>query len=433
MRPVSSDWSTQSSGPAQAAPTPPALSRRKLCQWLSALTASTLLPPIAVSAQDPPEVDEGAISALAAAANALAITGGWLAGGSGGLRQLANSTASGRQALASQLTKLLDAVAAAQGSAATLPESERPYLRLRFPEETRHIAQAARNFADYLASGTDPAALAPIKSAAGQARRDLSGRAEGKGITAAILMALAFAAEYGAAIRLTNDPEALRALLEEYRLWSDAMRTQADSAIPFRRLVAEQAHDQQLTAFGSTPYGRRVEVANFLIEGSQAEKRIADPCVIVATYSITFPFDNRAGVSFPSEGPNGVFTSFTPNVIVGFSRIRTRDDDRFGAKLIQFSPGSGFNYALSNHFLFHPGVRGEYCYVVRSNSELSTQQAISRAGEHPSLKEDRDVRTNMIAAVKNANACRIEIALSGRVLGMLRDFDSVREFYERPL
>ncbi len=378
-----------------------------------------MLKPAALVAQETPGIDEGAIEANAAFAAALTEAG----------TLLDNFNYSGL----GDSTNLIGLITRAQALATSLPESERSYLRLRFYDHTDQVLQVARDYLGYQNGSANPVALAAIRDAMATARRDMSSRPDGRGLPAAILMIIAFSTEFGATRRMSNERAPLRALLDDYRVWAESMRNMQDGAIPFRRVVAAQQHDAGIIALAGTHFGSRLVITDFTISGSQEEHKIADPCVIVANSNVTFPFDHRAGVQMPQQTSSFIFSSFTPNVLLGFSDIKSRDDSRFGVRLIRFHPGAGANYSLSGYFLFHPDIGGEYCYILRSNSELSTERAFAKAEEHPSFQEDRRARTAIIDAIKNANACRIEIALSGRAIGMLGQFDGVRGFYERQL
>ncbi len=329
---------------------------------------------------------------------------------------------------------VLAAIADADAKASALAESDRPYLRLRFPEDgTKAVAQAAQRYADFLGGGAEQTALPPIRDAIVMARRALVSKPEGIGLEAAILVPLAFAAEFGAAVQLGSNNEELRTLIGEYRHWTGRMRSQINGAIPFRRQVAETAHDGQLSAVAQSHLGRRLGLSNFLMHGNQAESRIADPCVIIAKNVLSFDYDARGGITIPQPTPPGIPSSYTPNVLVGYSEIKVRDNSQFGVRLIRFSPGSGGNYAASNHFLLFPQIAGDYCYIARSEVELSTERAFAKGNELDGMKEDKANRAKIIVAVNNANACRIEIALSGRALGMVGNFSAILDFYERPL
>ncbi len=266
--------------------------------------------------------------------------------------------------------------------------------------------------------------------------RDLSGRVDGKGLPAAILLTLAFAAEFGAARRLANDRETLRTLLDDYRVWTDAMRSMADGSIPLRRIAATASHDNELSALTESPYGKRLGIGTYLIQGAQTEKRIADPCVIFYSRYMENPAQTRGGLTVPDDHRLNFFwnPTFVPWVLVGYSRIKARDNAQFGVRLIEFSPGEGKPIPTSGIIGgLRPPIGGEFCYAISSRGVGTSGQAIAQADDHPSLKEDRKDRASIIAAVKNANACRIEIALSGRAIAMLGRFDDMREFLERQI
>lgn len=407
------------------------LSRRNLFSSAVLLAAAAILPSDGLLARPPEDADPGAIGANGAVAKALNATSFLISGGSAGLRQLGSTSEAGRYTVAAQLKTLLDAIASAQARAAALTDS-RPYLQLRFPAATAGITAATTRYVEYIGAGTDQAALAPIRDQIAVERRALSALPEGKGIEAAILVPLAFAAEYGAALRTITDKEALRAIREQYRLWITSMRDMTDGTIPFRRLAAEVSHDGQLNATAGSHFGRRLGIGNFVLGGTQAEKKIGDPCVIIATQYLSFSPDGRGGVTRPQTSSVAIWTNFTPNVLVGFSDIKVRDNELLGVRLIRFHPGSGMNYALSFGFVFHPGIGDEYCYVAKSNSELSSAAAFTRAETLDGFKEDRANRTKIIAAINNANACRIEIALSGRALTMLEAFAGILEYHGHP-
>ncbi|WP_298095976.1 hypothetical protein [Brevundimonas sp.] len=316
-----------------------------------------------------------------------------------------------------------------------LAESERPYFRLRFPEQAAQVLKIARDYLAYVGEPADFPALIAIRDAMAGVRRELSAQADGRGIPAAILLTIAFTVEFGATRRLAGQRELLRAVLDDYRVWSDTMRTMLDGAIPFRRKVAAEDHDIQLSALRNTPYGERLGLANYTIEGSQTEKRIADPCVIFYTQYLSIPAQYRAGF-YVSEYQSNIFwnPTFVSWILLGFSRIRTRDSERFGVRMIEFSSGESRAIRTSEVIGgLHSSIRGEFCYPISSHGIGTPAQAISQANDHPNVKSDLESRTSIIAAIHNANACRIEIALSGRAMGMLERFDGVREFFERQI
>jgi hypothetical protein len=369
-----------------------------------------------LQSQQAPDIDEGAIRTNAAVAQAVR----------------SSSELVGDQFEPVSLRALLAEVSTAQSSIAVLPDCERSYLRVAFPADAEAILEAARTYLDQLNVPADVNGLSRTGRTMAALREQLSGREEGRGLPAAVLAMIAFAVEFGTVSRIPNDKQQRRALLDDYRVWTGAMRTQQSGTIPFRRMAASRSHDDGLLAFAETHYGRRLGIRDFAIGESQSGRRFADPCIIVAKDKLSFTFDNRSGSRLPPN-PRNIYSQHTPNVFVGFSSIKIWDDERFGARLIKFDPGSGGNYSLSNHFLFAQSIDGEYCYVVRSNSELTIPQILAHAEANPSYKDDMRIRAQIVSGVKNANACRIEIALSGRALAMLSQFDSLCERYERSL
>ena len=390
--------------------------RRGLLSTAAAMLSAAALQPTALFAQDNPVSDEGALGANAAFARAVRAASALLADQFGPTR----------------LSSLSAEIINARSLAANVPDSERAFLRQTFPAEAAGMVELGRVFLSQIGIPTDLAALARTGGAIAELRGQLSAREEGRGLASSVLGMLAFGVEFGVARRIGTEKSRIRGLLDDYRLWADSMRTQQAGAIPFRQTAAARSHDDGLLALAETHYGSRLGLVNFAIGRSQSELRVADPCLIVARNVLSFSFDRRSGTRLPSN-PRAIFSELTPNVFVGFSKIEVRDDERFGARIIKFDPGSGGNYSLSNHFLFHPGVDSEYCYVIRSNTELSIAQIRARAEENPSYREDRETRASVVAAIKNANACRIEIALSGRALAMLSQFDGLIENYGRSL
>lgn len=400
------------------------LTRRSLVRSALAITATSLAGSAALFAQSETStqdtIDEGALEANAAVATALA--------------EATARVASFNYYGLGEISTLIANVTTAQTLAASLAETETPYLRLHWPEQTARVLQLARNYVASLGGPSNPGALCAIRDGMIVARQDLSAQADGKGVPAAILLTLAFAAEFGAARRLTNDRETLRALLDDYRVWTDAMRNMADGSIPFRRVAATTSHNSELSALAESPYGKRLGIGTYLIEGAQIENRIADPCVIFYSRYLENPAQTRGGFTVPDDHRLNHFWNPTlvPWVLVGYSRIKARDNAQFGVRLIEFSPGEGKPIPTSGIIGgLRPPIGGEFCYAISSRGVGTSGQAIAQADDHPSLKEDRKDRSSIIAAIKNANACRIEIALCGRALGMLGRFDRVREFFER--
>lgn len=402
------------------------LTRRGLCRSVLAIAASSLAGPMVPFARAEPDggdgTNDGAIMANAAVAEALQEAAAQL--------DRFNHYGIGNMA------SLVERVATATAIAASLSENEHRYLRLRFPKETGQILQSARDYLAATGPVADLATLAAVRDAMAKARQDLSARKEGKGLPAAILLCAAFGAEFGAARRLTNNRENLRSLLDDYRIWAESMRSMSEGAIPFRRAVAAQSHDEELKALAETPYGKRLGIGRYVVEGSQAEKKIADPCVIFYSRYMVDPAQTRGGFTVPDDHRLNIFwnSTYVPWVIAGYSRIRVRDNAQFGIRLIEYSLGDQQTIPTSGIIgSLRPPIGGEFCYAISSRGVGTASQAVAQANDHPSLKEDRRDRKAIVGAVKNANACRIEIALAGRAIGMLRRFDGIREFFEREI
>lgn len=409
------------------------ISRRDLLAPALVAAAGWMLARVPLLAQPGEAIDTGAIEATTAFDRALVLADAFVAGHSAGILLVSYTSDAGEAAVAAQIKAILVAVADARAQAAALAESERPYLRIRLTGDGYDpIIEAAGRYADTLGAVADQAALLPIREAVAAARRALVSAPAGIGIEAAILLPLAFAAEFGAAVRLGSTKADLRSLLADYERWAARMRGEANGSISQRRFGAGIEHDGELGVLATSHLGRRLGLSSFLLRGEQKEARIADPCVIFSR-NIGWRPDRRAGVQMPGPGPLAVPSGNTPNILIGHSRIRVRDDSRFGVRLIRFDPGAGGNYALSNGFFLFPGVSGAYCYVADAQGEVSTAQAFAKANQMASMKEDKANRDKIILAVKAANACRIEIALSATALQIAGNIPGVLAFHERAL
>jgi hypothetical protein len=393
------------------------LSRRACLGAASLAAAAACLPlPSPSHAQSTGPADTGALDASNAVVVALAATASFV-GMTWDLQRL--QTDAGRATIASAIDRLIAAGGTALAAAAALGDADRPYLRIGLPKSDAETIHAiASRFARSLTTVTPPADLTAIRDGAAGARATLSAKPDGLGLAAMTLLPLCFVAEFVSMVRLSADPAAVRTVIEAYNSWVGVAKSQVDGAIMLRRQIAETDHDQPLIRLAQSHLGRRLELQNYLLKGDQSEKKIVDPCVIFATSSLKIPADNRGGVTVPVDGLKAVPSQFTPNVVVGHSRIRVVDDNRFGTRLIRFDPGIGGNFPLSSRFFLWPGISGGYCYVAGSNTELSAQDAFAKANAIDGVKEDKTIRDKIVAAVRNANACRIEIATTAKALAV---------------
>jgi len=353
---------------------------------------------------------------------------------SNGLYRVPSRAATAAPAVAAQMGAVLTAVTEAQAKATQLTGGESEYLKLRFhAAEFGTLIDTADQYRRQLGGEATPLDLAAIRRAVGNERVRLVDSAQGIGPEAAALLPLALAAEFGAATRLETDRAAMRAALAPYEDWIARIRSARNGSILDHRQIAEASHDGSLSEVAQTHLGRRLGLSNFLLAGNQAAGRTADPCVLLNKNWVTHPNLDERGAITPTPAQSTWIRSpeLTPNVMLGHSRIAVRDDHSLGARLIQFQPSRGPGHYLAPHYIFWPGVGNEYCYVGRSEVALEPAQALAVAAELPGVKDDAEVRPRIVAAVNQANAARVQIAICGKALQLLEDVEARIAYHRR--
>jgi hypothetical protein len=344
----------------------------------------------------------------------------------GGLRGASSINPSVINGLYSWFPSVLGLVTETQVQADQLPAAERAVLSIAYArDDFDPLIAALARYPLQPVIGADPAALTQVREAVSVERDRLMESPAGLGPEAATLLPLALAVEYGATVRLGAAASERRGVLADYERWIRRMRSNRPGSFSSRRQAAEQSHDGQLRALKDASFGNRLGLSNFLIEGDQSERRTADYCVIFSKDIVRgWNLDTAGAVTLTSRQADMVWTNFTSNVVFGRAKISVKDNVTFGVRMIRYEPGRVGMFAENEAFLFHPGLDGEYCYIGRSNSVIPPSQVLTRAEEIPGVKTDLETRTAIIAAVRNANARRIEIALSGNALLLLDGADA---------
>lgn len=331
--------------------------------------------------------------------------------------------------LAKQIDSLLARAAAYQQAAGNLSSAEGALVNVDFSDPAfAEILRSASKYSQYLKAGVSAQPPPEIQSTVRKARLRLMDNPVGLGIEGAALMPVALAMEAGSAYHTGAKPSEIRLLFRTYARWIDRMRSESNGSIPFARRRAEMSHDRLLAGASQSHLGKRLGVSNLLLAGNQEPIRIADPCVLINSNSVAWDLDARGAVVPPADTHPLITPQFTKNLMVGKTSIQLTNDIS-GARLVLFFHDPGADHPAPYYFARPP--LGNYCYIGRSQSVLSTEAAFAAANNLPGVKEDEEARARIRAAIDNANAARLTIALSADALEVTRELEEMMGFLER--